>query len=64
MRKHRIVLNFELDQIRHHEQVLPVLHEGTDQYLHICRQAMQHKDALQTKEMLGKEQGTSKDGPH
>ena len=40
MRKHRIVLDFELDQIRHHEQVLPVLGKGTDQYLQVCRQAM------------------------
>ena len=64
MRKHRIVLNFELDQIRHREQVLPALCEGTDQYLQVCRQVMRHKDASQTKEMLGKEHGTSKDGPH
>ena len=62
MRKHGIVLNFELDQIRHRKQVLPVLHEGTDQYLQVRRQAMRYKDASQTKEMLGKEQGTSKDG--
>ena len=62
MRKHRIVLNFELDQIRHREQVLPALCEGTDQYLQVHRQAMQYKDASQTKETPGKEQGTSKDG--
>ena len=30
MRKHGIVLDFELDQIRHCEQVLLALHEGTD----------------------------------
>ena len=63
MRKHGIVLDFELDQIRHCEQVLPALHEGTDQYLQVHRQAMRYKDASQTKETPGKEQGTSKDGP-
>ena len=51
-------------QIRHCEQVLPVLCEGTDQYLQVRRQVMRHRDASQMKGMLGKEDGTSKDGLH
>jgi hypothetical protein len=40
MRKHRIILNFKRNQVRIGDKELPTLHEDTDEYLQICRQAM------------------------
>ena len=48
MRKHSIMLDFGMDQLRFKDTVLPALREGADEYLLVCRQAMQHKDVLQT----------------
>ena len=40
MRKHRIILDFECDEVRHKEQILPSIKEGPDAYLMVCRQAI------------------------
>ena len=40
MRKHRIILDFERDKVRHKEQILPSMKEGPDAYLMVCRQAV------------------------
>jgi hypothetical protein len=58
MRKHAIVLDFGLDQIRYKDEVLPMLKEGTDEYLQVRRQAMRRRRVSR------EERGPSKDGPH
>jgi len=40
MKQHRIVLDFEKDQVRMRGKNLSTLHENIDKYLQVCRQVM------------------------
>ena len=40
MRKRRFVLDFDKDELRCKEEVLPALRKNADTYLQVCRQAM------------------------
>ena len=55
MRKHGIILNFKRNQVRIGDRELPTLHEDTDKYLQICRQAMRNRiDVPKKMDMLNR----------
>jgi Retroviral aspartyl protease len=58
MRRHGIALNFGMNQVQQGDQVIPALKEGEDEYLQVCRQAMQFQ------EETDKQEGTSKTDVH
>ena len=62
MRKHGIILDFERDEIRHKDQILPSMREGPDTYLLVRRQAMQFRDQELGRRNIGRSEeskGTS-----
>jgi len=51
MKQHRIMLDFKKDQVRMRGKNLSTLHESVDEYLQVCRQAMQHSKTSQNKKV-------------
>ena len=55
MKQHGIVLDFENDQVRMRGKNLYALRESGDEYLQVCRQAMQHSKTSQNKKISKEE---------
>ena len=50
MRKHGIVLDFNKNQVRQQNVVLPTLRESTEEHLQVHRQTLQHHQKMRLKE--------------
>jgi len=51
MKQHRIMLDFEKDQVRMRGKNLYALCENVDEYLQVCRQVMRHSKTSQNKKV-------------